>query len=66
VVIRAPLAVKAIHDAHYAVPPASWSEYQHRLQYLSEMAVGKHQRSAARAEDAAVKAAMDSAEVVSG
>lgn len=50
--------MKAIHDRHYATPPADWEEYRWRLQLLAEERVGSGMRDAARAEDAAFGRAM--------
>ncbi len=55
------MAVKAIHDFHYASAPDSFLEYQMRLQYLAEMRVGALHRQAVREEDALVDASMEAA-----
>ena len=49
--------MKAIHDRHYATPPASYDEYRWRLQLLAEETVGRRVREAEHAEDAAWAAA---------
>ena len=51
--------MKAIHDRHYATPPASFAEYRWRLQLLAEETVGVRVRDTQRAEDAAWAAAAD-------
>lgn len=49
--------MKAIHDRHFATPPASFAEYRWRLQLLAEESVGTRVRDVGRAEDAAWDAA---------
>lgn len=51
--------MKAIHDRHFATPPASYSDYRWRLQLLAEETVGVRVRDTARQEDAAWAAAAD-------
>ena len=51
--MEAPDAVWAIHDAHYATEPEDWIAFMARLQYLSEMRVGKLVRREQAREDAA-------------
>ena len=51
--------MKAVHDRHYATPPADHDEYRWRLQLLAEETVGKAVRGQARQEDAAWAAATD-------
>jgi len=51
--------VKAVHDRHFANPPADWAEYRWRLQLLAEESIGSSLRRHARAEDAAFTAAAD-------
>ena len=49
----------AIHDAHYSTPPASWPDLMWRMQYISEMRVGKAVRAERAREDAKVRKAQE-------
>lgn len=49
--------MRAIHDRHFATPPASYRDYRWRLQLLAEETVGVRVRDQERAEDAAWDAA---------
>lgn len=50
-----PEAVRAIHDAIYATPPAGWEQYLWRLQHIAEEHIGRRVREAQSAEDAAFR-----------
>lgn len=45
----------AIHDAAYATPPQTWQQFKWRLQHLAEERLGVAKRSAAVAEEEAVR-----------
>lgn len=49
----------AIHDAHYATRPESWTDLWWRLQYISEMRVGVGVRKQAAREDSSIEAAKE-------
>ena len=51
--------MKAIHDRHFATPPADFEEYRWRLLLLAEETVGVRVRGVARQEDAAWAAAQN-------
>lgn len=46
----------AIHDAVYATPPATWSQFWHRMQHIAEEGLGHDIRASQQREDAAFNA----------
>lgn len=56
VFIKAPEALRVIHDREYATPPRSFREYRLRIQYLAELGVGRLIRKQKSHEDSVADA----------